>query len=85
MDQLKDCHYKILQATTASKAKNLLSEFPVDAVLLSLDLPDYDVVTLIADIRRCKKNEKLRLLYWQIISMRKSCIMHCLLVQMILL
>ncbi len=57
MDQLKDCHYKILQATTASKAKNLLSEFPVDAVLLSLDLPDYDVVTLIADIRRCKKRE----------------------------
>jgi len=56
-NQLKDCHYKVLQATTANKAKILLSEFPVDAVLLSLDLPGCDVVALIADIRRCKKRE----------------------------
>ncbi len=57
MDQLKGCHYKILQATTVSKAKNLLNEFPVDVVLLPLEIPGCDAIVLIENIRLCKKRE----------------------------
>ena len=55
-------HVQIMHAFSGSQAISLAQEHQFDLVLMDINLPDIDGITLIGDIRRLSRNDKLKII-----------------------